>query len=138
MRRYFTKQARYNSHRSCRCNAGHQHDSIFEADYCNSLQILEKAGEIESFKIYPRFELKIGETHVCDHYPDFLVFKKDGTSEVHETKGPQGEVWRLKKKLFEACYPDIPYHIILDGRSYDVQKNKKRVTQKDLKRLTQR
>ena len=97
----------------CRCNAEHMHDSKGEAGYCNDLALQVKAGIIEKYESQKRFELhgKNGKT-ISRHYVDFLVHFFDGRKEVHEYKGFCTEVWKLKKALFEAEYPEIPYIVI--------------------------
>lgn len=96
---------------SCKCWAEHIHDSRGEASYCNKLSLLKKAKEIKSYETQIKFSLSINECRICNHYVDFLVQLPDGTSEVHEYKGFPTDVWKLKKKLFEAINPEIPYKV---------------------------
>jgi hypothetical protein len=37
---------------------------------------------------------------------DFVVTHADGHEEWIEVKGFETPIWKLKKKLFEACYPN--------------------------------
>jgi len=37
------------------------------------------------------------------------VETKGGGFEFHEVKGYATDVWKIKKKLVEALYPEIPY-----------------------------
>jgi hypothetical protein len=64
--------------------------------------------EIVQQKNYPLF---VNGKKVCSHIPDFTLYLADGSIEVVETKGFQTDVWKLKKALFEVCYPDIKYTI---------------------------
>lgn len=98
--------------KTCKCNQGHMHDSIGEADYCNELEFLRRAKEIKSFESQVTFILEVNGKKICEHRPDFVVTELDGTKAVHEYKGVATAVWRLKKKLFEATHPDIPYYVI--------------------------
>ena len=96
---------------SCKCQLGHIHDSRGEAGYCNTLEMLRRAGKIDGFEIQKKFDLKVGDVKISSHIVDFLVIK-DGYPEVHEYKGFATDVWKLKHKLFEACFPGIPYKVI--------------------------
>ena len=98
-------------------------DSKKEADYYLQLKIEKKARLIKDFERQVSFELRGWTANaqkevgiaVCRHIVDFYVTLKDGTKEVREVKsyGTMTDVWKLKHKLFEANYPDIPYRIIL-------------------------
>ena len=112
--RYFTDN-KYNN-QTCRCSSGHGHDSRFEASYCEQLKMLQQTGEIREYKTEPRYDLTVNGKHITTHYPDFLVTNNQGEDEIHEVKGAETDVWRIKKKLFEALYPETPYHVIKDGR----------------------
>jgi hypothetical protein len=105
----------------CRCNLDHNHDSRGEAGYCNDLQLREKAGDLAEFETQKRFDMhgKDGRK-VCSHYVDFLLTDFDGKQEVHEykSKGTVTTTWKLKKALFEAEYPDIPYIVIWHKKGY--------------------
>lgn len=106
----FVKRKKY-SNRSCKCwNKDHApHGSILEAAYCNELSLLKKSGAIADYETQFKIVCDVNGRHVCNHYVDFLVTNNDGTKEFHETKGFDQDVWKLKRKLVEALYPDIPY-----------------------------
>ncbi len=97
---------------SQKCHQGHQHHSVGEARYCNQLELLRKAGEIESYETQVSYRMKVNGKHICEHRPDFRVHYEDGRVEIREYKGFADKVWPLKKKLFEALYPDIPYIVV--------------------------
>ncbi len=120
-----------------RCLSRHIHQSKAEANYCNRLLAMKQAGEIYDFKSQIPFELRVGGQLVCEHIVDFKVWKKCcnnpqerspydfhcvncgrpvGGFEVHEVKGFRTKDWEIKRKLFRALYPDIPY-IIIDKRN---------------------
>lgn len=87
-------------------------DSRREADYYRQLK-LEKKGElIDDFERQVTFDLYANGTKICSHRVDFLVTLTDGSQEVREVKGFQTREWDLKRKLFEANYPEIPYKVI--------------------------
>ena len=114
LRRRIVKSDRFGRNRrwdSCRCLSGHQHDSRGEAQYCNILLWAKKARQIKDYAIQVTFDLKVNDKLICRHRVDFLVYYKGNQREVREFKGYGSEVWQIKKKLFEACYPEIPYLI---------------------------
>ena len=106
------REARIKGYRSCTCHQGHLHDSRFEAGYCDDLHLLQRAGEIKGIKNQVTYDLKVNGRQICTHRVDFVVTNNAGIEEVHECKGFGTEVWRIKKKLFEACYPEINYIVI--------------------------
>lgn len=107
-------------------------DSKDEIKYAEKLELLKRAGEIQDWiritkgsKDYP---IRLNGKHICYLEPDFIILTKDGIKEVHETKGFMKNsngmaVWEIKKKLFEAYYPNIPYRVIWSKpewqRAYD-------------------
>ena len=107
----FFKKTKYNS-KGGRCSAGHYHPSRLERNYCEQLKILEMAGEIRSFEYAKRYALVVNDKTIGFHKPDFTVVNKQGMVEVHETKGMETSDWHLRKNLFEAIYPEIPYIVI--------------------------
>jgi len=71
-----------------------------------------KAGEIKEIEQQKSFTFVVNGKTICRHIPDFLVTENDGSKAVHEYKGFADKVWPIKKKLFEALYPEIPYIVI--------------------------
>ena len=94
------------------CNAGHLHHSSGEARHCDDLQLLVKASEIKGFEIQKRFDFVVNGKKICSHYVDFLITTKEGLAVVQEYKGFETGEWKIKKRLFEALYPQIPYKVI--------------------------
>ena len=115
---HFFRTQKYHN-KSCRCHAAHQHDSIFEAQYCDDLHILLKQKEIKAIACQVGYTLDVNDKHICNHIVDFVVTNNDGTEEVREVKGFATDVWAIKHKLFLAIYPDLPYHIITKDGRYD-------------------
>lgn len=108
---FYFKKNKYNS-KGGRCNLQHYHPSALERNYCDQLSLLVKAGKINSFDYAKRYELIVNGMTVGHHKPDFSVITNEGKIEVHETKGMDTPDWILRKKVFEACYPEIPYIVI--------------------------
>jgi len=97
--------------RTCICNQGHLHPSRLEAGYCNKLLILKKGGYILDFVWQKKWPIYVNDIWITNHFPDFTVETDHGT-EIHETKGFEGEAWGIRKRLIQAVYPDIPYIVI--------------------------
>lgn len=79
---------------------GYTFDSQKEAEYYSELKVKLKAGEINGFCIQPTFILAPKLKYIAD----FVVFKKDGTSEIIDTKGFKTKEYIAKKKVFEDKY----------------------------------
>jgi len=97
---------------TCRCHSGHIHDSRGECGHCNNLFYRKKAREIAGYESQVKFSLDVNGKHIANHYADFLVTGLDGKIWIEEYKGVDTATWRIKKKLCEALYPDIPYKVI--------------------------
>jgi len=117
---YRNRRGKYNA-RSCEAD-GHRFDSMKERDYYLILKDDKRLGRILSFERQVSFDLFAledvknpdgwGDVRVCSHIVDFLVTLPNGDIEVREVKGFATAVWDLKRKLFEANYPDIPYKVV--------------------------
>lgn len=105
----FKRQPRIKNYHSCYCNEGHWHQSRGEAAYCNQLYLLKKAGEIINVEQQIQYSLDVNGKHITNIRPDFRVTLNDGSETIHEYKGMETQIWQIKKKLFEALYPEIPY-----------------------------
>lgn len=97
-----------------KCALNHSHQSREEAEYCLVLQILKKSGEIKDFRSQVKYSLDLTDEfgkkhHLINHIVDFEVWTKAGKLEVHEYKGYETEIWRVKMRLFRFLYPHIPY-----------------------------
>jgi hypothetical protein len=93
----------------CRCRHGHIHDSRKEAADCEKIHLLKSSGEITDIKRQVSFNLTVNGQKICGHKPDFLITLKDGRKQVIESKGFATDAWVIKRKLFQALYPDIEY-----------------------------
>lgn len=106
------KRAHKYGARSCRCNQDHRHDSIGEARYCDNLSMIKERGFIKDFRTQARYILTVNGKKICEHRVDFEVDYFNKPMEVHEFKGFATREWAMKKKLFEALYPAIPYKVV--------------------------
>lgn len=97
------------------CSHGHVHDSGREAKRCNELNLLLRAGEIESLEQQPKFtftingrQLKHKNGHPVGVTLDFAYWDRlSGTKIVEDTKGFVVRDWPLRRAVFCAIYPDL-------------------------------
>lgn len=91
----------------------HTYHSKYESGYAKMLHGLLKKGKLSYVKEQVRYRLEVNGNHICTHLPDFEigVVRPGGIvqTKVVEAKGLPTDVWKIKKKLFEALYPDVPY-----------------------------
>lgn len=91
---------------------GIRFDSRREADYYGQLKLEKRGGLIKDFKRQVEFPLSVNGIKICTHRVDFLVDLPNGKSEVREVKGFATPEWNLKRKIFEATWPEIEYKVI--------------------------
>ena len=87
---------------------GFRYDSGFEASYAAELDMRVKVKEIKSYEKQVNLDLIVNGYRVCQYRIDFIIHHLDGDLEYVETKGYATDTWKLKWKLFEALYSDIP------------------------------
>lgn len=125
MKPLYVKRPKYRN-RSGMCSANHWHQSILEADECSCLFLQQKAKAIKSYEIQKRFDFVVNEKKITTHLVDFYVTENNGKVYVIETKGMETELWRIKKKLFEALYPEIPYLVKKEAPSFFLRRDRYR------------
>lgn len=103
-------------------------DSKREAKRYTELKLLEKAGHITHLELQPEYQITINGAKICKYKADFRYFTvrqenreqytnskgewqtptitgdKEGQI-VEDVKGYKTPIYRLKKRLVEACYP---------------------------------
>lgn len=90
-----------------------------EALYAAELDMLKKAylpkDRVVSIERQVNVPLVVNGKTVCRIIPDFRVKFADGHIEWHEVKsyGTMTPVWRVKKNLFQALFPNEVYRVIL-------------------------
>jgi hypothetical protein len=70
-----------------------------------------RAGELVRVQRQVSIPLRVNGKLICTHRPDFIVELAGGGIEVWEFKGLELPDWKLKRKLFEANFPSIPYRV---------------------------
>ena len=98
----------YTSNRYYSSKTQGKNDSKFEAGKARELELLKRAGEIKDFKEQVVLDLIVNGYLVCTYKIDFVIEHNDGMTEYLECKGYSTPVWKLKWKLFEALYSDMP------------------------------
>lgn len=111
MKNFRFLNSKYRSVRS-KCLSGHNHQSRLEAGHCNSLWADKQSGRIKDYEIQKKIELRVNGFLVTTHYVDFWVEQNDENFRAEEAKGKEMADWVIKKKLFNALYPEIPYVVI--------------------------
>ena len=99
-RKYGNKITTYN---------GHKFHSKMEAGDAMWLDSLVKAEKIAKVEYQHKLSIDVLNTHICNHFVDFLVTLNDGRQKYCETKGVKTATWRIKMKLVKVLYPDTPY-----------------------------
>ena len=88
---------------------GRKYMSRMEAVDAMWLDTLLKENKIKEVEPQHKIFLDMNGKHITTHIVDFLVTLNDGRQKFVETKGMANELWRIKMKMTEASYPDIPY-----------------------------
>ena len=94
------------------CNAGHTHDSKWEAIRCNELHILQAAGEITDLMIHPQYwfvingrQLKHPNGRRVGYKSDF-EYIENGMLVTEDVKGVVVRDWPLRRAVFKALFPN--------------------------------
>ena len=87
------------------------YDSKREAEYAMELDSDLYDGKIQGWTRQQKLSLDVHGKHICNAIVDFKVIHDDHSIEYVEVKGFATDVWKLKRKLIEALYPDIKYTV---------------------------
>lgn len=93
-------------------------DSTMEANYYEYLKAEQAKGKILYFKLQPEYQLLDGyekygrKIRGIKYIADFLVVYADDTELVIDVKGRETDDFKLKRKLFDAKYPDLTLKLI--------------------------
>lgn len=103
---YFVKRgSKYNN--TPKMYGGNKYDSKKEAGYAAELDLRKKAKDIKDWERQVKIELRVNDYLITKYYMDFKIIHNDDSIEWIEIKGFETEVWRLKRKLFEALIDEI-------------------------------
>jgi len=116
----------------------HTFDSQAEARYYLQLKQLQRAGEVLTIELQPRYELqpaywkccgaillntrkvcicprcgkKVPKTPAIPLTADFRVTYKDGHVEIVDVKGVETREFKRAKKIFEYRYPELSLKVV--------------------------
>lgn len=93
----------HNTHTSC--NLGHLHPSKKEAQRCQELQLLERAGQIQNLEYWPQYIFEHGGVRIGKYTADWR-YQEDGKEVVEDCKsaGTKTTATNLRMKLMEAFF----------------------------------
>lgn len=77
-----------------------------EARRYHNLCLLQRAGEISELELQPKYDLVVEGMKVCSYVGDFryLLHRKRIVEDVKSPATAKNPVYRLKKKLMQACH----------------------------------
>jgi hypothetical protein len=105
MNRAFSHFRKHKYHANATVVGGIRFASQREAKRWGELQLMVRAGVITNLQRQVAFELKAeGGRVICKYVADF-VYARAGRTVVEDAKGFKTDMYRLKKKWFEATYP---------------------------------
>ncbi len=89
-------------------------DSKKEAEFYLTLNLLLQVGEIKGFCRQPEFVLVEGDEkdRAITYKADFIVFHRDGRTEIIDVKGYESEQWKRTFKQFRLRYPDLKLKVV--------------------------
>ena len=96
---------------------GYSFDSQAEHRRFIDLQTVEQGGLITALTVHPRYKVLDSYTYQGKRkqgivYEGDFSYVEDGQLVVEDVKGRETEGFKLKRKLFEARYPEIDLRII--------------------------
>lgn len=99
---YPRRRGKYNAKRSE--VDGIKFASKSEADRYGELKLLLARGMIQDLVLQKRYPLHAGNGDLICHYVADFVYGEDGVTVVEDRKGFKTDIYKLKKKWFEAEY----------------------------------
>ena len=99
------KRSKYNARKTG--YSGQIYDSAAEARRAAELDVLVKCGEIFGWERQKPYVIAVNDVYICTYIADFWVCDGKGGIWLEDVKGMATPVYKLKKKLFAACYPTL-------------------------------
>jgi uncharacterized protein DUF1064 len=78
--------------------------SKHEGERYTQLKLMQQAGLISGLALQYHFPIHVNGIFICDYVADFVYYGERGFRVVEDAKGVRTDVYKLKKKLFEAVY----------------------------------
>jgi hypothetical protein len=82
-----------------------------EAKRDAELQLLKRAGMIQSLRRQPRFPLVVNGVKVCTYVGDWLYDEPGGHWVVEDRKGALTPAFKIKWALAKALHPEIEWRL---------------------------
>ena len=83
-------------------------DSIKESRRYCELKLLVRGNVIRDLKLQPVYPMMVNGKKICTYRGDF-EYTENGVRVCEDVKGMKTPVYRLKRKLFLALYPEIEH-----------------------------
>jgi hypothetical protein len=93
---------------------GYTFDSKAEGERYLELKSWSQQGKISAIEVHPRFLLQEGGNGMRPIYyvADFKYLDENSNPVIEDVKGVETAVFKLKKKLFQARYPELELRVI--------------------------
>ena len=106
----FSRYNKYNAKKSS--YGGRSYHSGLERAYAEKLDWQKKACEIKSWTPQFKLSLDVNGVHIANYFIDFAVNLIDGRIEMHEVKGYETDLWRMKWRHAKAIYTQYNFVLI--------------------------
>lgn len=87
-------------------------DSKREMEVYQQYSFLLRSNKLKSIERQVRYPLRVAGVLVATYVADLRLTWIGGLVEIVEVKGFETAMWKLKRKLFEALYPDVVLRIV--------------------------
>jgi hypothetical protein len=110
---YLKKQSNKFHAKKAMCGQGHYHDSTKEAERCDELHLLLKAGEISNLELQKeyiiipaaKYESPTKDERAVCYKADFVYFSKSlKRTVIEDSKGHRTKDYIIKRKLVKQLY----------------------------------
>ncbi len=91
---------------------GRLYHSKLEAEYAKKLDWRLKAKDIKAVVPQYKISIDVKGSHITNYLMDFKVVTLDDSIEMHEVKGRETMLWRLKWRLAKVLYPQWKFVLI--------------------------
>ena len=79
---------------------------------------------MSDIEVHPQFPCFVEGKKICTYIADFKYKNVKGEEVIEDTKGVLTDVFKLKKKLVEAIYPDVTIEVIQSPSGLMTQKTR--------------
>ena len=101
----YQKRNKFNAKRST--YNGRNYHSKKEASYAMELDWRIKAGEVKEWIPQYKLPLYVNGILIANYFIDFKIIMHDDSVELHEVKGFETDLWRMKWRITKAVLDEI-------------------------------